>query len=72
MHRGGRAGRLGRSGKIVSIITPAQEFAMRRLGNGIGIDIKKISFGVKSSGSTAAGSKRGAAEVNSKSEEDGR
>lgn len=45
MHRGGRAGRLGRPGKIISLVTPKQEFVIRRLGNGIGVDIKKISLG---------------------------
>lgn len=44
MHRGGRAGRLGRAGKVISIVTPKQEFVIRRLGNGIGVDIKKISL----------------------------
>ncbi|CAN0398401.1 unnamed protein product, partial [Laminaria digitata] len=47
VHRGGRAGRLGRPGKIISIVTPAQEFVIRRLGNGIGVNIKKISLGSK-------------------------
>lgn len=49
VHRGGRAGRLGRPGKVVSIVTPAQEFAVRRLGNGVGIGIKRINLGRKSS-----------------------
>lgn len=47
VHRGGRAGRLGRPGKIISIVTPSQEFAVRRLGNGICVDIKRISLGTK-------------------------
>eukprot|EP00752_Nemacystus_decipiens_P005841 g5276.t1 len=45
VHRGGRAGRLGRPGKVISLVTPKQEFVIRRLGNGIGVDIKKISLG---------------------------
>lgn len=56
VHRGGRAGRLGRLGKIISIVTPQQEFVIRRLGNGIGVDIKKISLG--SSKKKAAKKKR--------------
>lgn len=47
VHRGGRAGRLGRPGKVISIVTPAQEFVIRRLGNGIGVDIKRINLGSK-------------------------
>ncbi|CAM9867849.1 unnamed protein product, partial [Choristocarpus tenellus] len=42
VHRGGRAGRLGRPGKVVSIITPEQEFVMRRLANVVGVEIKQI------------------------------
>ncbi|CBN75240.1 DEAD box helicase [Ectocarpus siliculosus] len=45
VHRGGRAGRLGRPGKVISLVTPQQEFVIRRLGNGIGVDIKKINLG---------------------------
>lgn len=44
IHRGGRTGRLGRLGKVVSIVTPAEEFAVRRLGNGVGIDIKRVNM----------------------------
>eukprot|EP00904_Undaria_pinnatifida_P008569 jgi/Undpi1/4842/HiC_scaffold_19.g08195.m1 len=55
VHRGGRAGRLGRPGKIISIVTPAQEFVIRRLGNGIGVDIKKISMGSKKRTQTLGG-----------------
>ena len=33
VHRSGRTGRLGRGGRVVSIITPEQEFVLQRLAN---------------------------------------
>ena len=35
LHRSGRAGRLGRKGQVLSIITPEQEFVLERLANAL-------------------------------------
>lgn len=44
VHRSGRAGRLGRSGYVMSIITPDQEFVLERMTNKLGLnsDIKCV------------------------------
>lgn len=44
VHRGGRAGRLGRKGAVMSIITSEQEFVLERLANTLNLDdLKCIS-----------------------------
>ena len=43
VHRGGRAGRMGRHGKVVSIITPEQEFVVLRLANAVGVELAHIA-----------------------------
>lgn len=43
VHRGGRAGRLGRKGLVMSLITSDQEFVLERLGNKLGLDIQCIA-----------------------------
>uniref|UniRef100_A0A7S3VGM2 RNA helicase n=1 Tax=Chaetoceros debilis TaxID=122233 RepID=A0A7S3VGM2_9STRA len=43
VHRGGRAGRLGRKGLVMSLITHEQEFVLERLANKLGLDIKCIA-----------------------------
>lgn len=43
VHRGGRAGRLGRKGSVMSIITKEQEFVLQRLANKLGLDLKCIA-----------------------------
>ena len=43
VHRSGRAGRLGRSGKVISIITPQQEFVLDRLSNKLNLDLKCLA-----------------------------
>jgi len=40
VHRGGRAGRMGREGRVVSFITHGQEFVLERLVNKLGLQIK--------------------------------
>lgn len=35
LHRSGRAGRLGRKGQVLSIVTPEQEFVLQRLSNAL-------------------------------------
>ena len=40
VHRGGRAGRFGRRGMVLSLITAEQEFVLNRLGNKLGLDIR--------------------------------
>jgi superfamily II DNA/RNA helicase len=43
LHRSGRAGRLGQSGQVVSIITPDQEFVLTRLSNALHLpDLKCV------------------------------
>jgi hypothetical protein len=43
VHRGGRAGRLGRKGLVMSLITSDQEFVLERLANKLGLDIQCIA-----------------------------
>ena len=43
VHRGGRAGRMGRKGMVLSLITPGQEFVLERLVNKLGLKIKCIA-----------------------------
>lgn len=43
VHRGGRAGRLGRKGLVMSLITTDQEFVLERLANKLGLDIQCIA-----------------------------
>ena len=43
VHRGGRAGRLGRRGSVLSLITHEQEFVLERLGNKLGLDLKCVA-----------------------------
>jgi superfamily II DNA/RNA helicase len=43
VHRGGRAGRLGRRGMVLSLITAEQEFVLNRLGNKLGLDIRCVA-----------------------------
>ena len=43
VHRGGRAGRLGKSGKVVSLITADQEFVLERLANRLSLNIQCVS-----------------------------
>mmetsp|Transcript_30926 Transcript_30926/g.45237 ORF Transcript_30926/g.45237 Transcript_30926/m.45237 type:complete len:644 (+) Transcript_30926:221-2152(+) len=38
VHRGGRAGRMGKRGKVVSLITAEEEFVLERLKNELGLD----------------------------------
>ena len=42
LHRSGRAGRLGRRGQVISILTPDQEFVLERLANALTVDINCI------------------------------
>jgi superfamily II DNA/RNA helicase len=40
VHRAGRAGRMGRKGQVMAIITPEQEFVLKRLTNKLNVDTK--------------------------------
>ncbi|CAM9098698.1 unnamed protein product [Chrysoparadoxa australica] len=40
IHRGGRAGRLGRRGEVVTLSTPQEEFVIQRLANAAGVKLK--------------------------------
>ncbi|KAL3793740.1 hypothetical protein HJC23_013302 [Cyclotella cryptica] len=50
VHRGGRAGRLGRPGKVVSLITADQEFVLERLANRLSLSIRCVSRQVGKNG----------------------
>lgn len=43
VHRGGRAGRLGRKGKVMSLITADQEFVLERLANKLSLDLRCVA-----------------------------
>ena len=43
VHRGGRAGRLGRKGKVMSLITADQEFVLERLANKLALDLRCVA-----------------------------
>jgi len=43
VHRGGRAGRLGKKGKVMSLITADQEFVLERLANKLSLDLKCVA-----------------------------
>lgn len=43
LHRAGRAGRFGRAGMSVSLVTAGEEFVVRRTSNALGIDFKRLS-----------------------------
>jgi superfamily II DNA/RNA helicase len=47
VHQIGRAGRLGRSGKAITIIAPGSDFAIERYSNEIGVSIKKRTLKAK-------------------------
>lgn len=42
LHRAGRAGRLGRKGTSVSLVTPGEEFVIRRTANSLGINFTSV------------------------------
>eukprot|EP00978_Attheya_sp_CCMP212_P027594 scaffold92866_cov49-Attheya_sp.AAC.2 len=43
VHRGGRAGRLGRKGMVVNLIISNQEFVLQRLANKLSLDVRCIA-----------------------------
>jgi len=42
LHRGGRAGRLGRDGSICTLVADKEEFVLVRLANALKIDLERI------------------------------
>lgn len=44
VHRAGRTGRMGRKGLAVSIVTPKEEFIMRKFSKELGIEITSLSM----------------------------
>jgi superfamily II DNA/RNA helicase len=43
VHRGGRAGRLGRKGMVLSLVTQDQEFVLQRLANKLSLEVKCVA-----------------------------
>jgi superfamily II DNA/RNA helicase len=43
VHRAGRTGRFGRKGQVLAIITPDQEFVLKRLTNKLNVDAKCLA-----------------------------
>jgi len=43
VHRGGRAGRLGMKGKVMSLITADQEFVLERLANKLSLELRCVA-----------------------------
>jgi superfamily II DNA/RNA helicase len=43
VHRGGRAGRLGSQGRVMSLITADQEFVLERLANKLSLDLRCVA-----------------------------
>lgn len=42
LHRSGRAGRLGKHGQVISVLTPDQEFVLKRLSNALNLELKCV------------------------------
>eukprot|EP00536_Pseudo-nitzschia_multiseries_P018349 jgi/Psemu1/228634/e_gw1.2412.12.1 len=42
LHRSGRAGRLGKKGQVISILTADQEFVLNRLTNALGVEARCV------------------------------
>ncbi|GMH95671.1 hypothetical protein TrVE_jg13897 [Triparma verrucosa] len=42
VHRGGRAGRFGRPGEVLSIVNKKEEFVIERIGNEVGVEMKCV------------------------------
>jgi superfamily II DNA/RNA helicase len=43
VHRAGRTGRMGRKGQVLAIITPEQEFVLKRLTNKLNVETKCLA-----------------------------
>lgn len=43
VHRGGRAGRLGKKGQVMSLITADQEFVLERLANRLALELRCVA-----------------------------
>jgi superfamily II DNA/RNA helicase len=43
VHRAGRAGRLGRKGMVISLVTEDQEFVLQRLANKLSLEVKCVA-----------------------------
>jgi superfamily II DNA/RNA helicase len=43
VHRSGRAGRLGRKGTVISLVTEDQEFVLQRLANKLSLEVKCVA-----------------------------
>jgi superfamily II DNA/RNA helicase len=48
LHRSGRTGRLGRKGKVITLIEDEQKFVIQRFSNELGIDIKERKLAIRS------------------------
>jgi superfamily II DNA/RNA helicase len=56
VHRAGRTGRLGRSGQVITILTPEQEFVLRRIANQLSLGNDLTCLGRASAPSKKASS----------------
>lgn len=57
LHRGGRAGRMGRPGTVTSLVSETEEFALLRLANSLKIELKRLGV-LKAGGGGKASSSR--------------
>jgi hypothetical protein len=54
VHRGGRAGRMGRKGWVTSLVSEKEEFVLTRLANSLKVDLRRLGV-VKAAAEGAAG-----------------
>ena len=43
VHRGGRCGRMGLKGEVISIVSEREEFVVERLANEVGAKVEKLT-----------------------------
>ncbi|GAX28710.1 hypothetical protein FisN_33Hh012 [Fistulifera solaris] len=52
VHRAGRTGRLGRSGQVLSLVAPEQEFVLNRLANKLSLELRCVARQKKATAKT--------------------
>lgn len=53
VHRGGRAGRMGRPGSVITLVWEGEEFVLQRQANSMGIEMKRLGMVSSSSRSSS-------------------